>query len=164
MYNRSDNIKRKFHNSIKFNISPPITPVPTFQHRDNVGIDCNTKVKLARFYYKSPFTTSISTFVKSIKTGHFATWPNLNSNIIQNILPKITATSKGHLNKVYQNIQSTKNFKLPELPITKEDPNSDPIIKEELTKKWDEEINQDTLLDENQLSLSLSLVPITAPR
>ena len=153
MYNRSDNIKRKFHNSIKFNISPPITPVPTFQHRDNVGIDCNTKVKLARFYYKSPFTTSISTFVKSIKTGHFATWPNLNSNIIQNILPKITATSKGHLNKVYQNIQSTKKFKPPALPIIKKDPEIEAIVKEELTEGEEKGRNQDTILDEKSTTI-----------
>ena len=153
MYNRSDNIKRKFHNSIKFNISPPITPVPTFQHRDNVGIDCNTKVKLARFYYKSPFTTSISTFVKSIKTGHFATWPNLNSNIIQNILPKITATSKGHLNKVYQNIQSTKKFKPPALPIIKKYPEIEAIVKEELTEGEEKGRNQDTILDEKSTTI-----------
>ena len=82
---------------LNLNRAPEITPVSTYQHISSVGIDFNTKVKLAKFCHKAAFIPSISTFVKSIKDVHFTTWYNPNSNLIQKFLPKITATSKGHL-------------------------------------------------------------------
>ena len=94
---------------LKFNISPSITPVPTSKQRGNIVIICNTKLQLAKLYHKSAFSPYISTFVKVIGDGHFATWPNFTANLIQTFLPKITATIKFHLYQVYHNIQSTKN-------------------------------------------------------
>ena len=85
---------------LKFNRAKSITPVPTFQQRSNVDITFNTKIQLAKFYHKAAFSPSISTFVKAVNAGHFVTWPNLNSNIIQKFTPKTTTTSKGHLDQV----------------------------------------------------------------
>ena len=116
-------------------VTPPSiyhnTPVPTSKHRANVGISCNKTVRLAKFYHKYTFGSSISTFIKSIGDGHFATWPNLTSNLIQKNIPKITTTSKGHLYQVYQNVQSNKNFKPPAFPIINKDPGGESIIKED---------------------------------
>ena len=114
---------------IKFNRAPSITPVPTSKHITNVRITCNTRVKMDKFYHKATFSHSISIFIKSINAGHFAIWPNLTDNILQNNLPKITSIRKFHWDKVYQNIQLTKNFKPPELPIIEKYPESELIIK-----------------------------------
>ena len=44
---------------LKFNRAPSITTVPTSKHRYNVGIACNKKVELAKFYHKLSLNTSI---------------------------------------------------------------------------------------------------------
>ena len=58
-YAKLNNIQQKIHNIIKFNRSPPITLVPKFQHREIVGIACNTKFQQAKFYHKNSFSPSI---------------------------------------------------------------------------------------------------------
>ena len=85
---------------LELNRAPSITSVPPYHHRFNVNIAHNKKVQQAKFYHKSAFSPSISSLVKEINNGHFATWPNLTANLIQNISTKITATSKGHLDQV----------------------------------------------------------------
>ena len=80
---RLNNMQKQRHNIIQFNKDTSITRVPIFQHRDNVGISCNKKVQLAKFYHKSEFIPSISTLTKATNGGQFATWNNLTTNIIQ---------------------------------------------------------------------------------
>ena len=120
-HRKLNNIQQQFHNIIKLNRATPITAVPYSQHIANGVITCNTKLQLAKFYHKSAFSPSISTFIKSIDSG-FSTWHNLTDNLIQIFLTKITSTSKGHMDQVYQNIQTTNNFKDPTFPIIKKHP------------------------------------------
>ena len=84
---------------------------------------------MAKFYHKAAFSTSVSTFTEDINSENFTTWTNLTDYIIEKKLSKTTATIKFHLDQFYQNIQSTKNFKPPELSIINKYYDIEPIIK-----------------------------------
>jgi hypothetical protein len=56
--------------------------------------------------YMSPLQ---DTWIKSIKNGHFATWPSLMVDNVRKYLPKYDAMLKGHMNQIRQCIRSTQN-------------------------------------------------------
>jgi hypothetical protein len=50
----------------------------------------------------------LSTFVKAIEAGNFATWPTLTAQHVKKYLGKSEATVKGHLNQTRKNVRSTR--------------------------------------------------------
>jgi hypothetical protein len=54
------------------------------------------------------FSPVTDTWIKSIQNGHFATWPSVTVDNVRKYLFKSDATSKGHMNKIRQNIRSTQ--------------------------------------------------------
>ena len=109
----------------------------TFVSRDSRV--CRHSLQHKRKNGQIPSKSWIQSFRINISQIHqfwqFFTWSNLTANIIQKFLPEIIATSKGHLDQVYQNTQSTNNYKPPAFPILGKDYDSEPIIKEELTEE-----------------------------
>ncbi len=49
-----------------------------------------------------------ATWLKAIKQGYFKTWPLLRAEAVERHYPELDATTKGHLKKQRQNVQSTK--------------------------------------------------------
>jgi uracil DNA glycosylase len=54
------------------------------------------------------FSCTQFALVHAAKKGHLATWPGLTVKAINKHLKLTTATAKGHMNKKWQNIRSTK--------------------------------------------------------
>lgn len=50
----------------------------------------------------------VSTWIKAIEAGHFATWPGLSAAAVRRHLPASIITAKGHLDQQRANRQSTK--------------------------------------------------------
>ena len=88
---------------------------PTFHNTDDVPLYINnviipnasTKTRIA-FYHACCFSPSLSTWIKAIDAGHFATFPGLTSADVRRYPPSSTAMHKGHLDQTRQNQRSTK--------------------------------------------------------
>jgi hypothetical protein len=64
------------------------------------------------------------TWIKSIQSGNFATWPSVTVDNVRTYLFKSDATAKGHMNQIRQNIRSTQTAveqPAPETDMIKED-------------------------------------------
>jgi hypothetical protein len=62
--------------------------------------------------------------MKSIKNGHFATWPSITVANVRKYLFKSDATAKGHMNQIIQNIRYTQpvvEITAPETDMIQED-------------------------------------------
>ena len=66
------------------------------------------------------------------------------------------------MDQVYQNTQSTNNYKPPAFPILGKDYDSGPIIKEELTEEKQKGIKQDTMLDKKSTTVHDKTIEIMA--
>ena len=67
------------------------------------------QLDLITFFHGACFAPVISTWIKAIKNGHFATWPGLTENLVAKHLPTSIYTAKGHLNQERKFLQSTKS-------------------------------------------------------
>ena len=56
-----------------------------------------TKHDLSKYLHACAFSPNPSTLLRSVKRGHFDSWPNLSPTLITKHLPKSLATSKGHM-------------------------------------------------------------------
>ena len=115
---------------------PPLTipSMPTLQacstrstsyttYLANNAISMATKPDLAIYYHRSAFCPVPSTFITAINNGNFSTWPGLKSELIENHLPKILATEKGHAKLARKNVRSTHTQDpTPDLPVTSDPP------------------------------------------
>jgi hypothetical protein len=87
----------------------PSSSPNTRQHSANSAIqNIRTKQDLAAFLHDCAFSPMPSTFLRSVKRGHFSSWPGLTTSLITKHLAKSLATSKGHIQIEQKNIQSTK--------------------------------------------------------
>ena len=67
-----------------------------------------TKSELAQYLHACAFSPALSTFQKSIRKGHFITWPGITNINFEKTLVATTPSAKGHLDQERQNLQSTK--------------------------------------------------------
>ena len=63
---------------------------------------------IIEYHHRSILSPVKSTWIKEIKNGNFKTFPKLNATQVEKHLSPSTATSKGHIRQVKQNIRSTK--------------------------------------------------------
>jgi hypothetical protein len=54
------------------------------------------------------FSPVQDTWLKAIQNGHFETWPSITVENVRKYFPKYSATTKGHMNQIHQNIRSTQ--------------------------------------------------------
>ena len=67
----------------------------------------HTKKELVRFLHDVCFFPVISTWIKAIINGNFATFPGLTAELVSKYLPKEEPTILGHQHKLKQGIRST---------------------------------------------------------
>jgi hypothetical protein len=67
-----------------------------------------THLELAQYLHAACYSPVKSTFQRAIKNNHFASWPGLTVDVIQNHLPQSVATVQGHLHQERQGLQTTK--------------------------------------------------------
>ena len=70
--------------------------------------EMKTKADLVQYLHRCAFSPVVHTWTKAIDAGYFATWPGLTSELVRKNLPKLLATTKGHLKQDRHNIHSTK--------------------------------------------------------
>jgi hypothetical protein len=62
---------------------------------------------LVNYLHKSMFRPTKAVLLKAVKQGHFATWPGLTEDAINNHFTLTLATAMGHMHEKRQNIRST---------------------------------------------------------
>ena len=101
-----DQISRQISNDKKsfrsVSISPRTNSLNVIIHKKK------THLELAQYLHAACYSPVKSTFQRAIKNGHFAAWPGLTVDIIQNHLPRSVATVQGHLHQERQGLQTTK--------------------------------------------------------
>ena len=60
------------------------------------------------YLHKAAFSPVKSTWIQVIQAGFYTTWPGLTPELVEKYLDKSTATVKGHLRQIRQNLRSTK--------------------------------------------------------
>ena len=75
-----------------------------------------TRLELAQYLHAACYSPVKSTFKRAIRNNHFASWPGLTVDVIQNYLPQSVATMQGHLHQKRQGLQTTKST--PQLTLT----------------------------------------------
>jgi hypothetical protein len=97
----------------KVPLQPTAQPAPTWilphtKHRANSAYQTSTQTGLITYLHAACGSPGPSTWMKAIRSGHFATSPGLTAKLVKDKLPKSIATVKGHLNRQQKNIRSTK--------------------------------------------------------
>lgn len=72
------------------------------------------KVELAQYLSAACFNPFKPTLLCAIKQNHLASFPGLTTSLITKLLPKNLASSKGHLDKKFKTLRSTKDN--PDIP------------------------------------------------
>ena len=72
-----------------------------------------THMELVQYLHAACFSPVRSTFIKAIKNNHFSTWPGLTAELVLKNLPKVIATTQGHLHQERQRLQSTSKISSP---------------------------------------------------
>ena len=66
------------------------------------------KQDIVTYLHKAAFSPVKSTWIQAVQNGFYTTWPGLTPELVDKHLQKSTATVKGHLQQIRQNLQSTK--------------------------------------------------------
>ena len=85
---------------------PGHPPIPPTQASLN-AMAARTKIESAQLYHVTLFRPVCKTLLQAINKGHFAMWPNLTVELINHISPSVS-NAKGHMKKIWKNVQSTK--------------------------------------------------------
>eukprot|EP00957_Ditylum_brightwellii_P128091 9769779-Ditylum_brightwellii.AAC.1 len=72
------------------------------------------KKEIIQYLHGACFSPTKSAWIKTIKQGHFPTWPGLTAEMVKKHLPKTIASAKGHLQQQRKNLRSTKKIPEPE--------------------------------------------------
>ena len=89
-------------------------PVLKSLHKSNIQAATNnvyslsSKREIIAYYHKCILYPATSILIKSIKKGFFVVWPGLTIEAVTKYLPKLFATTQGHINQQMKNISSTK--------------------------------------------------------
>ena len=78
------------------------------KHSVNHAYQITSKQKIIQFLHQCAFSPPPSTWIKAINNGHFRSWPELTAAAVQKYLSDATATTKGHMKKVPNGVQSTQ--------------------------------------------------------
>ena len=85
-------------------ISHTSSQASTTSQSNNV-YELHKKRDIITYLHKAAFSPVPSTWIEAIETGFFTSWPGLAAKLVKNHLPKSTATVKGHLRQIRQNIR-----------------------------------------------------------
>lgn len=84
----------------------PITSSPTASANSVYDL---TRIKdQIMFMHQCAFSPVTTTWINAISLGFFKSWPGLSADRVRRHLPKLIATSKGHLRQEYQHQRTTK--------------------------------------------------------
>jgi hypothetical protein len=92
----------------------------TNQEQCNHAHDNRNQKDLINYLHAACFSPVKSTWITSIKNGHFTSWPGLTEHDVEKRLSKSTSTTKGHLNQQRHNARKTK-VKDPKVIMTEPD-------------------------------------------
>jgi hypothetical protein len=92
----------------------------TNQVQCNHAHDNSDQKDLINYLHAACFSPVKSTWITSIKNGHFTSWPGLTEQAVEKHLSKSSSTTKGHLNQQRQNARTNK-VKDPTVTITEPD-------------------------------------------
>ena len=81
----------------KHNINQANATLPTTNLQEHI-----------KYLHQCAFSPTTRTWIQAVKKGHFKTWPGVTVNAIQRFLPKLEATTLGHLDQQRKDIHSTK--------------------------------------------------------
>ena len=81
------------------------------KNRANNANEVKSKENLVQYYYEYCYSLVISTWIQSIETGNFCTWPGLVAKLVRKYFPKSIASTKGHMRQQDNNIRSTNIMK-----------------------------------------------------
>ena len=91
-----------------WDISLDAPPIPAKQTVNAIIRKDKSKSELASYLHACAGSPPISSFIRAVKNGNFATWPGINDINFAKFLDPTIATAKGHLNQEKKNLQSTK--------------------------------------------------------
>ena len=91
--------------------------VANFARHVDSAINKHSAAERVAFLHACAGYPALSTWCKAIDAGHYATWPNLTSELVRKHPPQSKPMVKGHLDQQRQGIQSTKKVQQDE-PIT----------------------------------------------
>ena len=74
----------------------------------NSIVPAGTTSDTVKFLHMACFCPSKSTLIRAVENENFATWPMFTSKNIKKHLPKLEATTMGHLDQQRKNTQSTQ--------------------------------------------------------
>ena len=98
---------------------PPTHPLPTpAQHKAFATVIQPSLPDRISFYHAALFSPVLTTWLKAIKLNNLDSWPELSAKQIAKYGRTTEATIKGHQHAKRSNIQSTKKFSRPTLPLT----------------------------------------------
>jgi hypothetical protein len=80
---------------------------PKREEANNV-CDLPSTKEMIRYLHASAGHPVKDTWTKAIKAENFTTWPGLSVKAVHKYFPESDETKQGHMNKQYQNVQSTK--------------------------------------------------------
>ena len=78
------------------------TPNP---YQANVTLPTTNLQEHSKYLHQCAFSPTTRTWIQAVKKGHFKTWPGVTVEVIQHYLPKSKATTLGHLDQQWKNIQ-----------------------------------------------------------
>ena len=109
-----------------------------------------THMELVQYLHAACFSPVKSTFIKAIKNNHFGTWPGLTAELVSKYLPKVIATTQGHLHQERQKLQSTSKSSSPStIELTKIKKKLDDLKKKQKPGQSLEEVLQLELDNDN---------------
>jgi hypothetical protein len=88
------------------------------QYVANNAYDLRNTGALVHYLHKALFSPTKYALLQAVKSGHLVTWPGVTENAIHKHLKLTPATSMGHMNQRHQNIRSTSNTPIEEVPTT----------------------------------------------
>ena len=98
---------------------PPTHPLPTPDpHQALATIIQPSLPDCISFYHAALFSPVLTTWLKAIKSNNLDAWPELSAKQISKYGRTTEATIKGHQHAKQSNIQYTKKFTRPTLPLT----------------------------------------------
>ena len=95
----------------------PLLPIPPHSLFSNNDHALSTKLEIVQYPHQSAFSPVVSTWITTITSGFFTTWPGITCALVRKHVPKSLATAKGHLRQDRKNVQSTRTIS-PTTPIS----------------------------------------------
>ena len=81
---------------------------PSPKHAINIAYEFPSTEQLIRYLHACAGYPTKETWVKSIRTGNYVSWPGFTVKKVNKYYPETDETPKGHMRQVRQGVHSTK--------------------------------------------------------